>query len=257
MADNEDVKPKATLYWLDRSRSQRILWLLRECQGLDFDVKIFKRQSNQLAPPELKEIHPLGKSPIVSIEAPASPKPLILAESAMIVEYLCEHFATHLIPKRYRDGKEGQAGGETEQWLRYRYFMHYAEGSLMIVMILAVVMDMIGNNPSTPFFIRPITRMIVGGVNSAFLGPQMALHFKFLEDQIATAPEDGPFFCGKSLTGVDILLSFPLIAARGRIEAKQYPKLNAYIDMIEGLESYKASVKQIEEISGEPYQSRL
>lgn len=97
--------------------------------------------SNHLAPPELKEIHPLGKSPVISVEGPGSSKPIVLAESGTIVEYLCDYFAQHLVPKRYQEGKEGQVGGETEQWVRYRFFMHYAEGSLMGMLLLALIMD--------------------------------------------------------------------------------------------------------------------
>ena len=92
-----------------------------------------------LAPPELKKIHPLGKSPLLSIEAEDMSEPLILAESAAIFEYLIKHFGRHLIPHEYVVGKEGQLGGETEEWLRYRYFMHYAEGTFMPFLIIALV----------------------------------------------------------------------------------------------------------------------
>jgi glutathione S-transferase len=106
---------------------------------LDYELKIYNRQKNMLAPPELKEVHPLGKSPVISIDAPGLAKPLVLAESGLIVEYLLDHFGTHLIPKRWVDGKEGQVGGETEEWIRYRYYMHYAEGSLMIYLVVALL----------------------------------------------------------------------------------------------------------------------
>lgn len=104
-------------------------------------MKLYKRTKDKLAPPELKEIHPLGKSPVITIESRAHPEPLVLAESGALTEYLCDYFAQHLVPKRYREGKEGQVGGETEQWLRYRYFMHYAEGSLMTLFLISVFTD--------------------------------------------------------------------------------------------------------------------
>lgn len=94
-----------------------------------------------LAPPSLKEVHPLGKSPTISIQTAAAAKPLVIAESGLMTEYCTEYFAPHLAPKRYLAGKEGQVGGETEQWMRYRYYMHYAEGSLMTMLLLALVMD--------------------------------------------------------------------------------------------------------------------
>lgn len=111
---------------------------MEECK-VKYELKTYKRQ-NQLAPPELKEIHPLGKSPILTIESEATSKPLVLAESGMIIEYLIDHYGTRLVPKRYAEGKEGQVGGETEEWLRYRYLMHYAEGSLMPYLVFTIVM---------------------------------------------------------------------------------------------------------------------
>ena len=90
------------------------------------------------APAELKKVHPLGKSPVLGIQAPGAEKELILAESGNMVEYLTEHLGQWMIPKRYFDGREGQIGGETEEWLRYRYLMHYAEGSLMTLMVIGL-----------------------------------------------------------------------------------------------------------------------
>ncbi len=92
-----------------------------------------------LAPPELKKVHPLGKSPVVEIIPAGSGSSIVLAESAAITEYLCDYYGKSLVPKRYREGKEGQVGGETESWLRYRMFMHYAEGSLMPNLLMALM----------------------------------------------------------------------------------------------------------------------
>lgn len=150
---------KITLYWyvptvfvyrhrlipsrLEQSRSHRILWLLEELQ-LQYELKIFKRRADKLAPAELKQVHPLGKSPVITIAAPGSSKPIVLAESGAIVEYLCDHFGEGrptLVPKRYRPGQEGQVGGEREEWMRYRYFMHYVEGSLMPFLVMTLVND--------------------------------------------------------------------------------------------------------------------
>lgn len=126
---------------LEKSRSQRILWLLEELD-IDYDLKTFKRGSDMLAPKELKEVHPLGKSPVVGVQSSNTDEPLILAESGFIAEYLCEHFnGERLVPKRYKEGKEGQVGGETAEWLRFRYFMHYAEGSLMPLLVMQLLMN--------------------------------------------------------------------------------------------------------------------
>lgn len=94
-----------------------------------------------LAPAELKEVHPLGKSPIVTVETEGTPKPMVLAESGFIFEYLVDHFGAWLAPKRYCAGKDGQAGGESEEWMRYKYYMHYAEGSLMPVLVMFLVFN--------------------------------------------------------------------------------------------------------------------
>lgn len=92
-----------------------------------------------LAPPELKKIHPLGKSPLISVQAPGAAEPIVLAESGLIIEYLVDHFGPSLAPKRWQEGKEKQVQGETEEWLRYRYFLHYAEGSLMPYLVTALL----------------------------------------------------------------------------------------------------------------------
>ena len=93
------------------------------------------------APPELKEVHPLGKSPVIGVESKATSEPIVIAESGAITEYLCDYFGQHLVPKRYHEGKENQIGGETEQWLRYRFFMHYAEGSIMPLRLNSLLFD--------------------------------------------------------------------------------------------------------------------
>lgn len=139
MAEATTDNVKVTLYWLEASRAQRLAWLLEECKGIDWHLETFKRGEDKLAPAALKKIHPLGKSPVVKIEGPTMSEPLVLAESGFIIEYLAERFAPQLIPRRYQDGKDGQIGGESEEWLRYRYYMHYAEGSLITILIVAMI----------------------------------------------------------------------------------------------------------------------
>lgn len=94
-----------------------------------------------LAGPDLKKIHPLGKSPTISIKTANRPEPLVLAESGALTEYLTDYFAQHLVPKRFQAGQDGQVGGETEGWLRYRFYMHYAEGSLMTLLLVGLFVD--------------------------------------------------------------------------------------------------------------------
>jgi glutathione S-transferase len=123
---------------LESSRAQRLLVLLEEL-NLKYEIKTYKRNRDALAPEEMKNIHPLGKSPSVEIEIPGQ-APFVLAESGAIFGYLCDHFGRRLIPPRVNPELEGKIGAETEEFRRNRYFMHYAEGSLMGVLAIAAVM---------------------------------------------------------------------------------------------------------------------
>ncbi|KAG0646991.1 Glutathione S-transferase 1 [Hyphodiscus hymeniophilus] len=244
---------KVKLYWLEQSRSQRILWLLEELK-VPYELEIFHRnKETHLAPPELKKVHALGKSPVISVTPAGSNESTVIAESAFIVEYLLDHFgrSSTLLPKRYKEGQEGRAGGETEEWLRFRYFMHYAEGSLMGFMMLALVVSNIQNAP-VPFFIKPVTRGIANKIHSGYLGPNFKTHFAFLEEQLKTSPEKGQYLCGPRLTGADILLSFPLIAGKGRsgLTKEDYPTLWAYVERIEAEPGYLTAVEKIKAIDG-------
>ncbi|KAM0713435.1 hypothetical protein Q7P37_010397 [Cladosporium fusiforme] len=258
MADSQEQeqKPEVTLHWLEKSRSQRILWLLEECttsaSPLTYTIKVYKRQSNKLADPALKEIHPLGKSPVVTLTAPTLAEPLALAESGLIVEYLCEHFAPHLVPARWKEGCEGKVGGETEQWLRYKFYLQYAEGSLMSLLMVAMFMDNIRTSP-VPFFIKPVTRGIADKVDSLYLLDNYATHFSFLESQLASSPDGGEFLCGKELTGADILMSYPLMAAKPRMDREKYPALVKFVERLEQHPGQLGSIKKIEEVTGEEY----
>jgi len=203
-----------------------------------------------LADPKLKEIHPLGKSPVISIESPDTEKPIVIAESGAIVEYLVDYYGKHMIPDRFKPGKEGKIGGESEEWLRYRFFMHYAEGSLMTILLLTFFVLNI-KNASVPFFIKPITNMITSRIDNLFLIPNQKTHFSFLEQQIKTS--GGEFLCGNKLTGADILMIFPLEMSEesaGKTPDK-YPKICAYVDRIKEREAYKKAVQKIIEVEGE------
>lgn len=238
---------------MEVSRSHRVLWLFEELR-VPYELKTYKRTNERLAPPELKEVHPLGKSPVVTIQLPGSAVPIVLAESAAIAEYFCDHYGagTTLVPTRYQAGKDGQLGGETESWLRYRMLMHYAEGSLMPLMLLSLIVGSIRKAP-VPFFIKPITNSVAGKIESSFLQRNMKSHYDFLEGQLATSPGDGDYFCGNELTAAEIMLSFPLEAGKTRsgFTQDQYPKIWALIDRIHARDAYKRAVAKIVEVEGE------
>jgi glutathione S-transferase len=141
------IQAEMTRSRLNYSRAQRIVWLLEEL-GLKYSVELFQRKEDMTAPPELQKVHPLGKSPVVGLTFPdaadaTKTKELVLVESGFIAQYLTDTFGqtSSLLPKRYRDGHEGQAGAETDEWMRYQYFLHYPEGSLMPPLLVGLILD--------------------------------------------------------------------------------------------------------------------
>jgi glutathione S-transferase len=220
-------------------------------------MELFHRnKETKLAPPELKQVHPLGKSPVISITPAGSDKPTVLAETGFIAQYLSEHWGkgTTLVPKRWKDGQEDAIGGEREEWLRWMYFLHYNEGSLMPMLILSMVLGMLKSD-KVPFFIRPVTSLVAKEIYSSFVLPNIKGHLEFLENQLATS--GGDYLCGKNLTSADITLSFALITYQSQFEAlgkwdtppeKLYPKLWAYISRMDSHPGYKKSAEKIKEI---------
>ncbi|EEP78108.1 predicted protein [Uncinocarpus reesii 1704] len=247
MASNHN--PKITLYWLENSRAQRIIWLLEELK-LPYELKMFKRMKDMQADAKLKEIHPLGKSPVVTVETAGASNPVVLAESGVIVDYLIDCFGTKDTITRYErfpSGSEHSVGGESESWMRQQYFMHYVEGSLMPFLQLEAVLTNIRNAP-VPFFIKPVTRMISAKVHEAYLGPNLRTHMDFLEGQIASSPGGGRYICGEQLSGADILIVYALEVeeASGVLNPKTYPKLTAYLNGLRARDAFKQATAKVE-----------
>jgi glutathione S-transferase len=217
-----------TVHHLDNSRSQRVLWLLEELD-LAYEVKSYRRDPRtMLAPPELRAVHPLGKSPVIT------DGPLTVAESGAILEYLVErHGAGRLKPPA--DGAD---------LLLYRYFMHYAEGSAMPPLLLKLVFDRLERAPM-PFFIRPIARGIAGKAKAGFITPQINNHLDFLEAELARRP----WFAGAEFTAADVQMSFPLeaAAARGGLDGGR-PRLMDFLQRIHARDAYQRALQR-----GGPY----
>ncbi|CAI6336595.1 unnamed protein product [Periconia digitata] len=243
---------KIIVHWLNKSRGQRIIWLLEELK-LEYEIKTYKRDENMRAPPELKEVHALGKSPVISIEAPGLEQPLVLAESGAIVEYLYDYFGREQLPQRYAAGNDGKLGAENKAWIQYRYLMHYAESSLMPNLLVSLVTSSIRDAP-VPFFIKPIPRKIADTVDGKYTKPEIESHLKFLEEMLGKAPA-GDFFCGATVSGADIMIIFVLEAAmQGKfLTETSHPKLYKYVRNIQGLESYKKAGDRVTEASGEKF----
>ncbi len=199
------------VHHLNNSRSQRILWLLEEL-GLDYEVKRYERDSNtMLAPAALKEVHPLGKSPVITDEGQT------LAESGAITDYLVE---------RYGDGKLAPPSGTPEK-LRYNYWLHYSEGSAMPLLVMKLLLDNFGLGDSS--------------VANQFVTPQIKLHFDYLESELSK----NEWFVGEEFTAADIQMSFPVeaVEAQAGLDASR-PKLKAFLERIHTRPAYQRALER-------------
>ena len=218
-----------SVHHLENSRSQRILWLLEEL-GLEYQIVHYKRdKATGLAPPELTAVHPLGKSPVVS------DGDITVAESGAIIEYLVG---------RYDEGRLLPAEGSPER-LAYTYWLHYAEGSFMPLMIMSLIMRRIETAPM-PFFVKPVARGIVGKVRGGYLDPNVRRNLDFMESSLAGSD----WFCGAHMTAADIQMSFAVEAAAVRTDLpSECPRLAAFLDRIRALPAYQAALEK-----GGPYE---
>jgi len=197
------------VHHLNNSRSQRILWLLEELE-LDYEIKRYERNlETMLAPASLREVHPLGKSPVITDDS------LTLAESGAIIEYLVE---------RYGEGKLAPAPG-TAQWWRYKYWLHYAEGSVMPLLVMKLVCDNFGLGDS--------------GVSTQFVAPQIKLHFDYIENEL----RKNTWFVGEEFTAADIQMSFPVEAAAAQV-GLDAPNLINFLDRIHARPAYKKALER-------------
>ena len=211
-----------TVHHLNNSRSQRILWLLEEL-GVPYEIKRYTRDpQTMLAPPELRAVHPLGKSPVITDDGTT------IAESGAIVEYLIA---------RYGEGRLIPAA-ELPERLRYTYWLHFAEGSAMTPLLLKLVCMRIEAAPM-PFFAKPIARAIAGKVKSTYIDPNLARHLDFMETELSAHD----WFAGAEFSAADIQLSFPieLSRARGGLDEK-HPRLMQFLERIHSQPSYRRAL---------------
>ena len=208
-----------TVHHLDTSRSHRVLWLLEEL-GLPYDIARYKRdKKTMLAPPELKKIHPLGKSPVIVDDG------LVLAESGAIIEYLVE-----------RAGKLKPAPG-TPEHLRYLYWLHYAEGSAMPLLLLKLVFQRLPR--AAPFFIRPLIRSVASRTQQSFIDPQFERHIAYWETELGKTP----WFAGDDFTAADIQMSYPVENGVNRFGvANKYPAVEAFLTRIRARPAYQKAL---------------
>ncbi|WP_312798253.1 glutathione S-transferase [Tianweitania sp.] len=201
-----------TVHHLNNSRSQRVLWMLEELE-LPYEIKRYERLPTMMAPPELKQVHPLGKSPVIEDEG------RVIAESGAIVEYLVD-----------KAGGRLGAPEDVEGALRYRHFLHYAEGSLMPPLLLKLVLSKV------PIMDRLAMKRIQ---------PMIDVHLDYVE----SALKQRQWFAGDDMTAADIMMSFPLEAARARGGLdRSRPKTIAWLTKIQSRPAYKRALQK-----GGPY----
>jgi glutathione S-transferase len=212
-----------TVHHLNNSRSQRVLWLLEEL-GLPYEIVKYQRNSRtMLAPPELKRIHPLGKSPVITDGGRT------IAESGAIIEYLLE---------RYGNGRLIPAPG-TEERLRFTYWLHYAEGSAMPPLLLKLVFLRLPHAP-IPALIRPLVRMIAKGAQEKFIDPQLRMHLSYWNDELSRHA----WFAGEEFTAADIQMSFPVEAAVARSGSGAEDTVGTWLRRIHTRPAYQQALRR-------------
>lgn len=202
------------VHHLEYSRSLRVLWLLEEL-GLPYELRRYARDENFRAPPALSAVHPLGRSPVVEVDGH------VLSESGAIIEYLVDRAGGKLRPV------------EPEDFLRYRFFLHYAEGSAMPPLLVQLLVEKI-RSQKVPFFVKPITRRIGAELEKSFSGPAIATHFGFVEKELAARP----YFAGSELSAADIQMIYPVEAALRRAQG-DFPNLLAWRQRVTARPAYQ------------------
>jgi glutathione S-transferase len=201
------------VHHLNNSRSQRVLWLLEEL-GLPYEIVKYQRDATtNLAPESLKKIHPLGKSPVIK------DGPTVVIESGAILEY---------VVRKYGKGRLAPAESSPD-WPRYLQFMHYAEGSAMLPVMLKLYLSRIGDAGA------PLAPRVTSEIEN---------HFGYLDRELG--PNE--WFVGKELSAADINLSFPIQAARLLHGLDHFPNLARFLDRVHARPAYKRGLEK-----GGPY----
>ena len=215
-----------TVHHLNNSRSQRVLWLLEEL-GAIYEVRRYERDGKtMMAPRALKEIHPLGKSPVITENGTT------IAETGAIIDYLLEtHGDGRFIPKP-----------GTPERLRYTYWMHYAEGSAMTPLLLKLVFNGIAAN--APGLMRGLVKAVMQAAEQRVADPQITLHVNYWDEELSKSR----WFAGEEFSAADIMMSFPLEAAASRAGARSRPMIASFLDRIHARPAYVTALKK-----GGPY----
>jgi glutathione S-transferase len=198
-----------TIYHLSTSRSERIVWLMEEL-GLEYKLERFQREPNGAAPDALKAIHPLGKAPVIRDGE------TVLAESGAIVDYIVHRYG----------GDRLAVQPTAAEYARYLYWLHFAEGSLMSLALIALVLSRVPEGSASPAGIRVVARM-----------KQM---LSFVDSELA----DGPYFAGAAFTAADVMMTFPFTTMRFFLDydLAPFPNILAYLKRIEARPAYRKAM---------------
>lgn len=216
-----------TVHHLNNSRSQRVLWLLEEL-GVPYEIVRHQRLPSMLAPKELRAIHPLGKSPVITDNGNT------IAESGAIVEYIVDSYGNgRLIPPP-----------KTPERLRYTYWLHYAEGSAMPLLLQKLLFTLAPRR--APMLVRPLLKPMFNQMLAKLVDPQLRQHMAFWEGELSKSE----WFAGNDFSAADIQMSFPLEAASSRAGLdERYTKSLAFLKRIHARPAYIRALEK-----GGPYQ---
>jgi glutathione S-transferase len=198
-----------TVYHLSTSRSERVVWLLEEL-GLDYQLECFRREENGAAPEAMKAIHPLGRAPVIR------DGDVVLAESGAIIEYLLH---------RHGNGRLA-VGPDADAFPRYLYWLHFAEGSLMTLLLIALTLSRLPDGNASV----PGTRVQA----------RMKLLLGFVDAELAKVP----YFAGADFTAADVMMAFPLTTMRRFLDydIAPYANIAAYVKRIEARPAYRKAM---------------
>ncbi len=211
-----------TVHHLNNSRSQRVLWMLEEL-AQPYQIVRYQREPSMLAPEALKKIHPLGKSPVVEDNGH------ILAESGAILEYLQETY----------DSENRLKPQDINDKIQYRFWLHYAEGSLMPLLLMKLVFGSLGKAP-VPWPLRPLGKALGQGVQKSWLNKQLTTHARFIEDRLS----QNLWFAGEQFSAADIQMSFPVAALLARGEVNDMPHTHAWMKNVQTRPAWQRALNQ-------------
>ncbi|CAF0913619.1 unnamed protein product [Adineta steineri] len=220
--------PSITVYWLNESRADRIIFLLEELE-LPYVIEKFERGSDKLAPEELKNIHPLGKSPVIK------DGDRVVAESGFIIDYLINKYGTN---KNLKPTNE-------DDLFQYNYFLHYIEGSLMPILVTKYIFLLL--QKQAPWIIKPVVNGICSKMDGLFIGPNIRTHLNFIEGELTKRK----WLAGEQFSGADIQASFALemLLKRSGVKEEEAPNLTRYITAMRERSAYKRAMEKVEKTS--------